>query len=125
VNRDEALAFIRNYFYELFEKRNLDALDAYLDEDYFDDDVGDAAINHKKEAREYLTKLFREKPTIGVEVVDALARGQVISAFLEWFVTENGVKKVFMKGVANFVLRDGRIIKRHTFIYYNERVNQA
>lgn len=125
MNKDEALAYLRKYFHELFEKRNLEALDTFLDDDYFDDDVGDPTINHKEEAREFLANFFREKPTIGVDVIEALAYDEVISAFLEWFEIKKGIKKVFMKGVAIFVLRNEKIIKRHTFLYYDERPVQA
>lgn len=117
MNHQESLEFLRNYFNELFGKRNVAALDIYLHPEYFDDDIGDPGIDHIKNSKEYLLNLFREKPTIGVDVKDAITRDAVISAFLEWFVTEKGVKRVILKGVAIFVLRDQKILKRHTFIY--------
>ena len=120
MNNQESLEFIRNYFEELFGRRNVDALDAYLDPEYFDDDIGDPGVDHIKNSKEYLLNLFREKPTIGVEVKDAVTRDDVISAFLEWFVAENGARRVILKGVAIFVLRDQKILKRHTYIYYRE-----
>lgn len=120
MNNQESLELIRNYFDELFGRRNVDALDAYLDPEYFDDDIGDPGVDHIKNSKEYLLNLFREKPTIGVEVKDAVTRDDVISAFLEWFVAENGARRVILKGVAIFVLRDQKILKRHTYIYYRE-----
>ena len=120
MNNQESLEFIRNYFEELFGRRNINALDAYLDPEYFDDDIGDPGVDHIINSKEYLLNLFREKPTIGVEVKDAVTRDDVISAFLEWFVAENGARRVILKGVAIFVLRDQKILKRHTYIYYRE-----
>lgn len=117
MDNQESLDFIRNYFDELFGKRNLDALDVYLDKDYFDDDIGDPDIDHIENSREYLADLFRIHPTIGVDVSDAITKDDVISAFLEWFVFENNIKQVIRKGVAIFVVKDRRILKRHTFIY--------
>ena len=120
MNNQESLEFIRNYFDELFGRRNVDALDAYLDPDYFDDDIGDPGIDHIKSSKEYLLNRFREQPTIGVDVKDTMARDDVISAFLEWFVTDDAVKRVILKGVAIFVLRGQKILKRHTYVYYRE-----
>ena len=113
----ESLEFIRGYFDELFGKRNVDALDVYLDPEYFDDDIGDPDIDHIQSSKEFLENLFRENPTIGVDVINVMARADVIAAFLEWFVVENDVKRILRKGVAIFVLRDQKILKRHTFIY--------
>ena len=114
----ESLEFIRGYFDELFGRRNVDALDVYLDTEYFDDDIGDPNIDHIQSAKQYLLNLFKDKPTIGVEVQDAVGRDGVISAFLEWFVTENNRRRIILKGVAIFVLRAQKILKRHTYIYY-------
>ena len=120
MNNQQALAFIRTYFDELFGKRNLDTLELYLHKNHFDDDIGDSSVDHIQNSREYLTALFREKPTIGVEVKDARTQDDVISAFLEWFVCEDNVKKTLMKGVGIFVMKDGKILKRHNYIYYDE-----
>ena len=120
MNNQESLEFVRMYFDELFGRRNLEALDIYLDKDYFDDDIGDPNIDHIKASKEYLGNLFREKPTIGVDVKDTMARGDVITSFLEWFVVENSQKRTIIKGLAIFVLQDQKILKRHTYIYYRE-----
>jgi hypothetical protein len=120
MNDQESLEFIRTYFDELFGKRNVDALDIYLDKDYFDDDIGDPNVDQIKNGKEYLTELFERQPTIGVDVKDAITRDGVISAFLEWFVLENGVKKVIRKGIAIFEVRGHKICKRHTYVYYEE-----
>jgi hypothetical protein len=120
MNNQESLAFIREYFDELFGKRNVDALDVYLDRNYFDDDIGDPNVDHIQNGKEYLRKLFQERPGIGVDVKDAITRDGVISAFLEWFVVENDVKRTIRKGVAIFVVHHRKIQKRHTYIYYEE-----
>lgn len=118
MNSQESLEFVRKYFDELFGKRNVDVLDQYLDQEYFDDDIGDPTVDHIKNSKEFLNELFRKQPTIGVEVLDAIARDDVISAYLQWYVRENNHKRTIRKGVAIFVLRDQRILKRRTFVYY-------
>ena len=120
MNNQESLAFVQYYLHELFGKRNLDALDLYLDQDYFDDDIGDPDVDHIDSAKEYLRNLFQEQPTIGVDVKDAVTRDEVISAFLEWFVIEDKVKRPIRKGIAIFVLRERKILKRHTYIYFRD-----
>ena len=120
MNNQEALAYIRAYFDELFVKRNMAALDEYLDQDYFDDDIGDPNVDHIENGKAFLTQLFKDKPTIGVDVKSALAEENVISAFLDWFILDEGVKKIIIKGVAIFVLKNQKIMKRHTFIYFKE-----
>jgi len=60
---------------------------------------------------------FEKEPTIRVAVKDAITQEDVISAFLEWYVTAQGIRKTLMKGVAIFVLRGQKIIRRHTYIY--------
>jgi predicted SnoaL-like aldol condensation-catalyzing enzyme len=120
MNSQESLDFIRTYFNELFVKRNLEALDVYMDPNYFDDDIGDPDTNHIQNSKDYLAELFKTSPTIGVNVVDAIAHDDVISAYLEWFICENNVKRTIRKGIAIFVIKDQRILKRHTFIYFEE-----
>jgi predicted SnoaL-like aldol condensation-catalyzing enzyme len=118
MNDREALDYLRGYFDELFVKHNVDALDRYLDKEYFDHDIGDTTVDHIQNSKQYLLSLFEREPGIGVEVVRVMGQGDVISAFLEWTVVKDGVRQVNMKGVANFLLRGERILKRHTFIYW-------
>lgn len=120
MNSQESLDFIRKYFNELFVKRNLEALNFYMAPNYFDDDIGDPNTNHIQNSKEYLAELFKANPTIGIDVVDAVAHDDVISAYLEWFTCENNVKRTIRKGVAIFVVKDRKILKRHTYIYFGE-----
>lgn len=120
MNDQESLEFIRAYFDELFGKRNVNTLEVYLDKDYFDDDIGDPNVDHIENSREYLLELFKRQPTIGVDVKDAITQDGVISAFLEWFVLENNVKRTIRRGVAIFEVKDCKIYKRHTYVYYEE-----
>jgi hypothetical protein len=118
MNNQESLEFIRTYFDELFGKRNINVLDLYLDTGYFDDDIGDPQTDHIQDSKEFLANLFAENQTITVEVNDAIARDDVISAYLEWITKENGSKQTIRKGVAIFVVKDQKILRRHTFIYF-------
>jgi len=120
MNNQEALEYIRTYFDELFGKRNLDALDTFLDKNYFDDDIGDPTVDHIQNGKEFLADLFNKQPTIGVEVKDAISQDNVITAFLDWFIVEQDRRKILYKGVAIFVLNDRKILKRHTYIYHEE-----
>ena len=120
MNNEAGLALIREYFEELFGKRNVDALSTYLDENYFDDDIGESESDHVRCSKEFLSALFKRQPTIGVDVKDATVQDDVISAFLHWFVLEHDVKKIIRKGVAIFVMKNQKIVKRHTYIYYDE-----
>jgi hypothetical protein len=111
MNNQEGLEFIRKYFDELFGKQNMNALDVYLDKDYFDDDIADLTVDHIKNSKEFIAELFRERPTIGVDVKEAITRDDVISAFIEWFVDENNVKRTIGKGIAIFVVKNRKILK--------------
>lgn len=120
MNNTESFDFIQKYFDEVFNKRNVDALDVFLDREYFDDDIGDPEVDHIQNSKDYLIELFDGTPAIRVDVKDTITRDNVISAFLEWFVCENSQKRVIRKGVAIFVVEGRRIRKRHTFIYFEE-----
>lgn len=120
MNDLNGLEFIRTYFDELFNQRNINALDIYLHEEYFDDDIGDPAVDHIQRSKEFLADLFRRNPMICVEVIDAITHENIISAFLEWSVKENGQKRVIRKGVAVFVIENRKIRRRHTFLYFKD-----
>lgn len=117
MNNQEGLDFVRGYFDELFVKRNINALDEYLDKAYFDDDIGDPSVDHLQNSKTYLHELFQREPTIGVTVIDANCHDDVIAAYLEWYRMTADCRQIIRKGVAIFVIRDRRIVKRHTFIY--------
>lgn len=119
MNEQEAGLYIRGYFDDLFGKHDPDALDRYLDRDYFDDDIGDPTVDHILNSKEYLQALFKNQPTIGVEVNNTAIFDNVISAHLDWYVLENGERRSLHKGVAIFILKGDRILRRHTFIYEN------
>lgn len=119
MTNDQALDFLRRYFDELFVHHNLDALDVYLHPDYFDDDIGPDEPDHIQNSRDFLRDWFGNEPSMGVTVKDAMAQDDVLTAFLEWHRAGQGVQQTIQKGVAIFVLKDGRIYRRHTYIYAN------
>ncbi len=118
MNNQQALDFMRGYFHRLFVMRDVDALDDYLHPEYFDEDIGAGVADHIRDSKEYLRDWFERTPGIGVDVLEAMAQGEVITAFLDWFVQEGGEKNLIQKGVAVFVLRDGKIYRRHTFMFH-------
>lgn len=117
MNSHEGLGFIRGYFDAVFGQRNVDLLDQYLDEAYFDDDIGDPSVDHIQNSKDFLNALFEREPTIGVNVVDGICQDDVITAYLEWYRMDSDHRQVIRRGVAVFVLNGKRIVKRHTFIY--------
>lgn len=117
MNNQEGLEFIRGYFDDLFVKRNIDALDQYLDKTYFDDDIGDPSEDHIQNSKDFLQALFIREPTIGVEVIDATCHDDVLTAYLEWYKMDSGCRQTIRKGVAIFMMNGKQIVKRHTFIY--------
>ncbi len=122
MNNIEGLAYLTNYFDNIFNGRNIDALDIYLDKNYDDDDIPDKETDHVKNSKEYLSQLFVEYPTIMVKVHDAITHDQVIIAFIEWYTNENKIEKTMIKGVCMFILNnENKIIKRHNYIYFDVR----
>ena len=118
----EGLAFIKSYFDNIFNSRNIDALDVYLDKNYDDDDIPDTETDHIRNSKEYLSQLFTKYPTIMVKVHDAIVHDKIIVTFLEWYKNENIIEKTLIKGVGVFVLNnENKIIKRHNYIYYDVR----
>jgi hypothetical protein len=114
----EAFVFVRDYFFELFEKRNISALDQYLDKEYWDDDIGEEGVDHIENSKTFLKDLFNKNPNITVIVKKAICQDNVITAYLEWGNKSEAKVDVLRKGIAVFVLKGNRIIKRHTYIYY-------
>jgi hypothetical protein len=122
MNNSESLAYVKNYFHEIFNKRNINAVDYYFDKDYFDDDIGDPNINHIVNSKKFLSDLFANNPNIGVNVVNALEKDRVISSFVEWYEKKDNKIEIIRKGIVIFVLRNEKIVHRHTFIYYEKKI---
>ena len=95
----EAMKKHSKIFDDLFVKRNPNALDRYLHENYWDDDIGKSGINHIENSKEFLRDLFNRNPTVGVEVKKVIAKDNVITAFLKWYRTKAGNRETWMKGV--------------------------
>ena len=108
----EAKKYIEKYFHELFVKRNLDALDEYLADDYYDDDIGPGAKDHKTNSRAYLKELFLRKPGIKVTAGNVTIEDNVITAYLQWIDTEDGRETILIKGIAIFEMNGQKIQKR-------------
>jgi hypothetical protein len=120
VNSTESLAYVKSYFHEVFDKRNINAIDYYFDKDYFDDDIGDPSINHIENSKKFLSDLFNKNPNIGVNVVNAIEKDGVISSFVEWYDKKDNDKGIIRKGIVIFVMRNEKILHRHTFIYFEK-----
>jgi hypothetical protein len=114
----QALDFIKKYFRDLFVARNVNALDIYLHPEYTDDDIGSGEQDWLGNSKRFLEELFQRRPTINVTVHKAMINNEVIAADLEWFERLSGEKRVWQRGIGIFKLKDEKIVKRHTFIYF-------
>jgi hypothetical protein len=110
--------FICRYFKRLFNDRDVAVLEECLDGQYWDDDIGKTDLDHVQKSKDFVSDLFRRVPTIGVEVRGTAVLDDVITAYLEWFDYEKGMRSTWMRGVGVFEMKGGRILKRHTYIYY-------
>jgi len=119
MDDDEAFDFVYDYFNEVFNKRNADALDQFLDGDYWDADIGAEKRDHVRGSKEYLTAFFRNNPDVMIEVVKVMSRDNVITAFLEWYEESGRDRRILKKGVGIFVMKGQKIQKRATHLYFN------
>ncbi len=123
MNNEEGLAYIRNYFDQIFNGRYTDKLEVFLAQGYDDDDIPDTETDHIKNSREYLTRLFQEIPNIKVKVNGAFTYDNIVVAFIEWYRAEDGIVQPLKKGICLFTLNnENRIIKRHNYIYFDAHV---
>ena len=95
----------------------MEKLNDYLHQEYWDDDIGVSGIDHIENGKQYLTRLFEQKPEVGVIVKSAMICDNVITAYLEWYNDITEMKSLWLKGIGLFVMDSGKIRKRHTFIY--------
>jgi hypothetical protein len=122
MNRTESLAYVKNYFHEIFEHKNIDAIDSFVDREYFDDDIGDPKVDHIENSKKFLSDLFTTKPNIGVRVDSAIEKDGVTTSFIEWYEKKDDENEVIRKGIVIFVLRNGKILRRHTFLYFEKSI---
>ncbi len=120
ITQKQAEAFVKRYFELLFVDRDIESLDLNLDPNYWDDDIGKQGINHIQNSKEYLQQLFIKNPTIGVEVGNILTQDSTITSYVSWFILNGKERKVIKKGIAIFEMKNWKIAKRHTYVYFEE-----
>ena len=120
ITKNEADAFITNYFKKLYIEHDIESLGAFLDAAYWDDDIGVEENDHIKNSKEYLKILFEDNPTIGIDIIEVTVHDNVISAYLTWFVKNEEKLEIIRKGIAIFEMNIMKISKRHTYIYYDK-----
>ncbi len=112
-----AKKFLRNFFTELYEEKDLSCLDRYLHPDYFDYDIGAGVKDHLRNSKEYVLRKYEEDPGFRVAVKRVRKLGRAYCARLVWLSSENGSEKTLFEGIATFLIEDGRIRRRGTFLY--------
>ncbi len=120
IAQKQAEAFVKRYFELLFVDHDIESLDLNLDPNYWDDDIGKQGINHIQNSKEYLKQLFIKNPTIGVEVGNILTQDSTITSYVSWFILNGMERKVIRKGIAIFEMKNWKIAKRHTYVYFEE-----
>ena len=120
MNDDAAFEYIQTYFHRLFVERDISALDEYLHPDYWDDDIGESGISHIDDSKIFLSNLFKRHPNINVNVENVMCNENVITACLRWVDQHDGHQETLRKGIAVFVLVEHRILKRHTYIFFDK-----
>ncbi len=120
ITQKQAEAFVKRYFELLFVDHDIESLDLNLDPNYWDDDIGKQGINHIQNSKEYLKQLFIKNPTIGVEVGNILTQDSTITSYVSWFILNGMERKVIRKGIAIFEMKNWKIAKRHTYVYFEE-----
>jgi len=118
VNDKEAEKYLREYFPRLFNKRDLSAIDEYLAKGYWDDDIGNHDDDHVRNSKEYLKKWFEDEPTIKIEIKRVIIEDEIITAYLHWYTDDGRKKETKIKGIGMFLIENGKIKKRHNYIYY-------
>ncbi len=123
MNDDEGRAYIQKYYDQVFNGRNIDELEVFLDKEYDDDDIPDTEIDQIKNSREYLTNLFQKIPSIKVIVNGAITHDNIIVAFLEWYRIEKSLEQSLKKGICIFTINsENKIIRKHNYIYFDTHV---
>lgn len=118
VRRQDYHAFLTHYFRVLFEEKNVEALDEYLADTYYDDDIGPECTDHKENSKRYVRNLFTRFPDLRVRVTHVREKDEVVTAYLEWVMSGNGHEVLWKKGIGIFHIHNNRILRRHTYIYY-------
>ena len=109
--------FLQNYFDGLFIKKDLSFIDKYMDQEYFDYDIGPSVKDHIKNSKEFLKDIFEKQPNLRVIVKKVKRIGSILCAQLQWVIIENRIKKLYMEGIATFEIKKQKIRKRNTLIY--------
>jgi hypothetical protein len=112
-----AKKFLSDYFTDLFVNRDLSTIDKYLDKNHFDYDIGPSVKYHIENSKQYLLELFKRRPTIRVKVLKVKTIDNVACAQLRWYETIEKKEKIWLEGVATFLIIDKKIVKRNTLIY--------
>jgi steroid delta-isomerase-like uncharacterized protein len=106
-------AAVRRFYEEVFNARNLDALDELLAPDGVDHTFGS---QNTEQAKQFFTMVHQAFPDLRVEVHDVIAEGDLVAARVTYTGTHQGEflgipatgKQTRTNGVDFFRMQDGR-----------------
>ncbi len=102
---------------EIFLKRNPEAVDKYVVENYIQHQPG--LPNGRKPFKDYLIKLFMAFPDYSGEIENIVVEGNLVSFHFKWSGTHQGDfmgkkptgKKIFRRTADTLKIRDGLIVE--------------
>ena len=115
-----AKRFLRNYFHELFVKKDVSCLDRYLSPDYFDSDIGPGVKDHVRNSKDYILNMYKTDPTLHVIVREVRKVERAYCAHLVWRHSENGIENTRFEGIATFIIEKNKIKRRSTLLFNQE-----
>jgi hypothetical protein len=113
----DAKKYLKAFFRELYEKKDVSCLDRYLHPEYFDCDIGPGTKDHVGASKDFVLKKYTEDPGFRVNVKEVRKLGRAYCARLVWSTREDGAEKILFEGIATFLIEGGKIRRRGTFLF--------
>ena len=110
---DRNKQFVIQHFDDFVNRRDLDAIDRNMTEDFLDHDGPGGQPTGRAGDREMMAKMHQALPDLHVDVRDALADGDRVVVRNVWTATDAGGRRIEFHGFVEWrVAPDGRIAER-------------